>query len=88
MSETELKLLSFSGRSKILHMTWIAFFITFVVWFNHAPLMLVIEQALGLTKSEVKTILILNVALTIPARLFTNYVGLLSAGKVELKRDS
>ena len=69
MSETEIKLLSFSGRSKILHMTWIAFFITFVVWFNHAPLMLVIEQALGLTKSEVKTILILNVALTIPARI-------------------
>ena len=69
MSDSKLNLLSFSGRSKVLHMTWFAFFLSFVVWFNHAPLMLVIEQALHLTKAEVKTILILNVALTIPARI-------------------
>ncbi len=50
-------------------MTWIAFFISFVVWFSHAPLMLVIKETLGLSESEVKTILILNVALTIPARI-------------------
>lgn len=50
-------------------MTWIAFFITFVVWFNHAPLMLLIRESLHLSEAEVKTILILNVALTIPARI-------------------
>lgn len=50
-------------------MTWLAFFISFVVWFNHAPLMLVIAKTLGMSSSETKTILILNVALTIPARI-------------------
>lgn len=33
----KLNLFSFSGKMKILHMSWIAFFITFFVWFNHAP---------------------------------------------------
>ncbi|MGR9046537.1 MAG: NarK family nitrate/nitrite MFS transporter [Gammaproteobacteria bacterium] len=69
MSTMQLNLLSFSGKMKILHMTWLAFFISFVVWFNHAPLMLVISETLKLSKSEVKTILILNVALTIPSRI-------------------
>ncbi|CAA9891225.1 Nitrate/nitrite transporter NrtP [Candidatus Methylobacter favarea] len=69
MSAQTLKLLSFSGKIKILHMTWIAFFISFVVWFNHAPLMLVIAQTLHMSGSQIKTILILNVALTIPARI-------------------
>jgi len=69
MSTSKLNLLSFSGKMKILHMTWVAFFITFVVWFNHAPLMLVIAEQLKLSQAEVKTILILNVALTIPSRI-------------------
>jgi NNP family nitrate/nitrite transporter-like MFS transporter len=69
MSSERLNLLSFSGKTKILHMTWLAFFISFVVWFNHAPLMLLIAKTLGMSSSETKTILILNVALTIPARI-------------------
>lgn len=69
MSNTKLKLFSFSGNTRILHLTWVAFFISFVVWFNHAPLMLIIREQLGLTPAQVKTILILNVALTIPARI-------------------
>lgn len=69
MSKLQLNLLSFAGKMKILHMTWLAFFISFVVWFNHAPLMLVIAESLQLSPSEIKTILILNVALTIPARI-------------------
>jgi NNP family nitrate/nitrite transporter-like MFS transporter len=68
-SSQHLNLLSFSGKIKILHMTWIAFFITFIVWFNHAPLMMAIAKTLGMSKSEIKTLLILNVALTIPARI-------------------
>lgn len=62
-------LLSFSGKMKILHFSWMAFFITFLVWFNHAPLMQAIADTLQLSKSEIKTLLILNVALTIPARI-------------------
>ncbi len=69
MSSNKLNLLSFSGNIRILHMTWLAFFISFMVWFNHAPLMLMIAETLHMTKSEIKTILILNVALTIPARI-------------------
>ncbi len=69
MSSNKLNLLSFSGNIRILHMTWMAFFISFMVWFNHAPLMLMIAETLHMTKSEIKTILILNVALTIPARI-------------------
>ena len=63
--------LSFTGRAKILHMTWMAFFVTFLVWFSHAPLLLVIQESMGLTDQQIKTLLILNVALTIPARIIT-----------------
>ncbi|MGR9013270.1 MAG: NarK family nitrate/nitrite MFS transporter [Gammaproteobacteria bacterium] len=69
MSSQRLNLLSFSGKTKILHMSWMAFFISFMVWFNHAPLMMVIAKTLDMSNSEIKTILILNVALTIPARI-------------------
>ncbi len=68
-------LLAFTGKMKILHMSWIAFFITFFVWFNHAPLIGAIAESLGLTTSEIKTLLILNVALTIPARVL---IGMLT----------
>lgn len=65
----QLNFFSFVGKTKILHMTWMAFFITFVVWFNHAPLLLAIQATFGLTDQQIKTLLILNVALTIPARI-------------------
>jgi len=70
----KLKLLSFTGNMRILHTTWFAFFISFMVWFNHAPLMPVIREVFNLTKQEVSVLLILNVALTIPSRIL---VGML-----------
>ncbi|PHR98780.1 MAG: MFS transporter [Oceanobacter sp.] len=69
MTSEKFNLFAFTGKMKILHLSWIAFFITFVVWFNHAPLLMAIASSLGLTPSEIKTLLILNVALTIPARV-------------------
>jgi NNP family nitrate/nitrite transporter-like MFS transporter len=69
MSDNKLNLLSFTGKTRTLHLTWFAFFLTFVVWFNHAPLMASIQEAFNLTKQEVKALLIINVALTIPARI-------------------
>ncbi|MCP8689927.1 NarK family nitrate/nitrite MFS transporter [Marinobacterium sedimentorum] len=72
---TKLNLFSFTGKMKILHMSWIAFFLTFFVWFNFAPLLGVIKTSLGLTSDEIKTLLILNVALTIPARVL---IGMLT----------
>ncbi|MEN8106733.1 MAG: NarK family nitrate/nitrite MFS transporter [Pseudomonadota bacterium] len=69
MSESKLNLLSFSGKTRILHLTWFAFFLTFVMWFSHAPLMASIREVFGLSDQQVKMLLILNVALTIPARI-------------------
>ncbi len=69
MSESKLNLFSFSGKTRILHLTWFAFFLTFVMWFSHAPLMASIREAFDLTDQQVKMLLILNVALTIPARI-------------------
>ncbi len=64
-----LNLLSLTPATKILHFSWVAFFISFLVWFNHAPLLGLIAESLNLTAGEIKTLLILNVALTIPARI-------------------
>ena len=74
MSLAPLKLLTMRGKIKILHMSWIAFFISFVIWFNHAPLMILIKQDLGISDAEVEIILLLNVALTIPARVIIGLV--------------
>lgn len=69
MSNSSFNIFSFSGKMKILHLSWMAFFITFAVWFNFAPLLQAVKETLGLTTEEVKTLLILNVAITIPARV-------------------
>ncbi|MFE4106599.1 MFS transporter [Almyronema epifaneia] len=63
------ELLSFRGRYKILHMTWFAFFLSFVVWFNLAPLATAIKADFGLDEGQIRTIAICNVALTVPARV-------------------
>jgi NNP family nitrate/nitrite transporter-like MFS transporter len=56
-------------RIRVLHFTWLAFFITFLIWFAHVSLMPMITASMKLTDAQVKTILVLNVALTIPARI-------------------
>jgi MFS transporter, NNP family, nitrate/nitrite transporter len=60
---------SLRGRYKILHFTWFAFFLTFVAWFNFAPFATTIAKELGLTPEQKATLLICNLALTIPARI-------------------
>ena len=75
MSTEKFNLFSFSGKMKILHLSWMAFFVSFFVWFNHAPLLQSIASSLGLDSSQIKTLLILNVALTIPARII---IGMLT----------
>jgi NNP family nitrate/nitrite transporter-like MFS transporter len=70
MSGNQLNLLALNKPEiRTLHLTWFAFFISFMVWFAHAPLMVVIREAMNLSEQEVKILLILNVALTIPARI-------------------
>ena len=70
-AETPPKLLDFNQeRIRTLHYTWIAFFMTFYVWFNMAPMSTTMLDSVGwLTEEHVKILLISNVALTIPARI-------------------
>ncbi|AJQ96247.1 NarK family nitrate/nitrite MFS transporter [Gynuella sunshinyii] len=70
MSLTNLNLSHFSDpATRTLHYTWFAFFLTFVVWFNAAPLKPLITETFNLSNDQWKAILTLNVALTIPARI-------------------
>jgi len=57
------------GRYKILHLTWFAFFLSFVVWFNFPPFRTTIVEEFGLTPGQAGTIGLCNVALTVPARI-------------------
>src|SRR5688572_7030824 len=75
MSIERFNLFSFTGKMKILHMSWLVFFVTFVVWFNHAPLLQAVGKSLALSTAEIKTLLLLNVALAIPARVI---IGMLT----------
>ena len=70
MSDSTVNVLKV-GEQKIraLHLSWFAFFLTFVVWFSHAPLKPLIMETFSMTEDQWKTLLTLNVALTIPARV-------------------
>jgi len=57
------------GRYKVLHLTWFAFFLTFVIWFNFPPFATTIGQDFGLSPAQLGTIGLCNVALTVPARI-------------------
>ena len=65
------ELIDFSKeRIRVLHFTWIAFFVTFYVWFNMAPLATTMLRSMDwLTREHIKVLAICNVALTIPARI-------------------
>ncbi len=66
----QLHLLDFKLPSiRTLHTTWFAFFMTFVLWFAHAPFKGALVEAFKMTDAQWKALLILNVALTIPARI-------------------
>lgn len=62
------------GRYRTLHLTWFAFFCSFVVWFNFAPFATTIGDDLGLSKVELGTLALCNVALTVPARIVIGMV--------------
>ena len=70
MSESRINLVDLKDpKVRTLHFTWFAFFLTFVVWFSHAPMLAVIKEAFDLSAQQVKALMILNVAMTIPARI-------------------
>ena len=61
-------------KIKTLHITWFSFFLTFYVWFNFAPLVTAISTSFNLTTEQWKALLILNVAMTIPARIIIGII--------------
>ena len=67
---SKLNILEFSNPAiRTLHISWAAFFITFLVWFSHAPMLAFIKESFDLSSQQIKALLILNVALTIPSRI-------------------
>lgn len=73
-TDSGFNIFSFTGKFRILHLTWLAFFISFMVWFSHAGVMVYIRESMNLTKEQVNALIALNLALTIPARVI---VGML-----------
>lgn len=70
MSSTGINMLDLKNPSiKTLHFAWMAFFITFVMWFGLGPLAAFIKAEFALTEPEWKALLMLNVAITIPSRI-------------------
>ncbi|MGB0959849.1 MAG: MFS transporter [Halocynthiibacter sp.] len=59
---------------RTFHMTWFAFFSCFFAWFGIAPLMIIVREELGLTKSQVGWSIIASVAVTVFARLFIGWL--------------
>ncbi|WP_232827951.1 NarK family nitrate/nitrite MFS transporter [Paraliobacillus sp. X-1268] len=59
----------YKGNRKVLSFTTLAFFITFVVWFNMAPFISTLKETFNLTNDQVAILGIANLALTIPARV-------------------
>ncbi|MDX8044817.1 NarK family nitrate/nitrite MFS transporter [Gracilibacillus sp. S3-1-1] len=59
----------YQGNIRTLGFTTLAFFITFVVWFNMAPFMTTLKSQFGLSNDEVALLAVANVTLTIPARV-------------------
>lgn len=59
---------------KTFHMTWFSFFLCFFGWFGIAPLMPIVRNELGLTKTQIGNTIIASVAITIFARLLMGWL--------------
>ncbi len=91
---TRIELFSLrTPQMRAFHMSWFAFFLCFFAWFGIAPLMIKVEEELGLSKEQVGNTVIASVAITIIARLIIGmlcdrigprktYTGLLLVGSL------
>lgn len=70
----KITLLDFkSPQMRAFHMSWMAFFLSFLAWYGLAPLMPIIRQEMGLTKPQIGNLLIAAVSLAVPARLLIGW---------------
>src|SRR3989338_209170 len=78
---------------RAFHVTWFSFFLCFFGWFGIAPLMPLVREDLGLTKTQIGNTIIASVAITILVRLMMGwlcdkvgprraYTGLLILGSI------
>lgn len=70
----KITLLDFKSPSmRAFHMTWMAFFLSFLAWYGLAPLMPIIRKEMALSKEQVGYLLIAAVSLAVPARLLIGW---------------
>ena len=70
-----IRLLDFaSAPMRAFHLSWFAFFLSFVAWFGIAPLMAVVREDLKLTKAQIGNTVIASVLFTIFARFLTGWL--------------
>ena len=72
---TRMRLLDFrTAPMRAFHLSWSAFFLSFVAWFGIAPLMAVVRDDLKLTKAQIGNTVIASVAITILARFIAGWL--------------
>ena len=72
---TRINLFSLSyPHMRTFHITWFAFFLAFFGWFGIAPMMALVRDDLGLTKTQIGNTIIASVAITIFARLLIGWL--------------
>lgn len=72
---TRITLFSLSTpQMRAFHMSWFAFFLCFFAWFGIAPLMVFVREEMELTKSQIGSLVIASVAITVIARLFVGWL--------------
>ena len=72
---TRINLFDFKTRQmRAFHMSWFSFFLCFFAWFGIAPLMAIVRDELGLTKTQIGNTIIASVAITFIARLFIGWL--------------
>jgi len=59
---------------RTFHLTWFAFFLAFFGWFGIAPMMALVRDDLGLTRTQIGNTIIASVAITILARLLIGWL--------------
>lgn len=70
-----IRLLDFtSAPMRAFHLSWFAFFLSFVAWFGIAPLMAVVRDDLKLTKAQIGNTVIASVLFTIFARFLSGWL--------------
>ena len=72
---TRIRLFNLSKpHMRTFHLTWFAFFLAFFGWFGIAPMMALVRDDLGLTKTQIGNTIIASVAITILARLLIGWL--------------